>query len=394
LIDAVYTATKMKKELTDIVAAYEQNIRTGTGMVLATVVHVEGSSYRRPGARMLVDETGKITGAISGGCLEGDALRKALMALHQQQNKLVSYNSMEEDDATFGIQLGCNGIVHILFEPIHPQDANNPVACLQQAIQERKEAVLVTLFSLQATHNQQPGTCYLLTKENTVSSALPTTLETVVAAKALQVLLTKTSLFADNINQQALSAFIEFVSPAVALHIIGAGNDAMPLVHMAKQLGWQVSVMDGRNHLVTQTRFPLADHLVVGKPEQIIHDISKDEWSVVVMMTHNYNYDLALLPLLLKHSLRYIGMLGPKRRMERLLNELVQQGCTITAAQQQHLYGPVGLDIGAETSEEIALSVLAEIKAVLSYRNGYSLRYRQEAIHPRSNSTTEATEHS
>lgn len=384
----------MTKELTDIVAAYEQNIRTGTGMVLATVVHVEGSSYRRPGARMLVDEEGKITGAISGGCLEGDALRKALMALHQQQIKLVSYNSMDEDDVAFGIQLGCNGIVHILFEPIEPNDANNPVACLQQAIQERKEAVLVTLFSLQAPNGRQPGTCYLLTESNTVRRAMPAALETVIAASAQQVLQTKTSLFADNIHQQALSAFIEYVSPAIALHIIGAGNDAMPLVHIAKQLGWQVSVFDGRNNLVTKYRFPSADHLVVGKPEQIIHHISKDEWSVVVMMTHNYNYDLALLPLLLQHSLRYIGMLGPKRRMERLLNELAQQGCTLTEGQQQHLYGPVGLDIGAETSEEIALSVLAEIKAVFSSRNGYSLRYRQDAIHPRSNSTPEAMEQS
>src|SRR5215217_3941554 len=110
----------MTKEIKDIVAAFEEAMRAGRKTALATVVHVEGSSYRRPGARMLVEDNGKITGAISGGCLEGDALRKALLAINQQQNKLVTYNTLHDDDVDFGVQLGCNGSVHILFEPFLP----------------------------------------------------------------------------------------------------------------------------------------------------------------------------------------------------------------------------------------------------------------------------------
>ena len=109
------------KEITDIINAYDKAVAAGKQSALATVVNVEGSSYRRPGARMLVEDNGKITGAISGGCLEGDALRKALLAINQQQNKLVTYNTLDPDDVAFGVQLGCNGIVHILFEPIKPE---------------------------------------------------------------------------------------------------------------------------------------------------------------------------------------------------------------------------------------------------------------------------------
>jgi xanthine dehydrogenase accessory factor len=122
----------MTKEISDILVAFEEAQQKGRQTALATVVHVEGSSYRRPGARMLVEDNGKMTGAISGGCLEGDALRKALLAINQRQNKLVTYNTLEGDDVEFGVRLGCNGIVHVLFEPIDPNQAHNPIALLEK----------------------------------------------------------------------------------------------------------------------------------------------------------------------------------------------------------------------------------------------------------------------
>ena len=136
------------KETREIIAAYCKAVEYGKQTALATVVHVEGSSYRRPGARMLVTEDGQLTGAISGGCLEGDALKKALLAISQQKNKLVTYNTLDEDDHSIGVQLGCNGIVYILFEPISPDRENNPIALLKKALIQTKPSVLVTLFSL------------------------------------------------------------------------------------------------------------------------------------------------------------------------------------------------------------------------------------------------------
>src|SRR3984957_1433184 len=158
------------KEVRDIVRAYDLAHREGKQCALATVVHVVGSSYRRPGARMLVTEDGELTGAISGGCLEGDALRKALFAINQQQNKLVTYDTTDEDDVQFGVQLGCNGIVHILFEPIDDTEACHPIRLLRELIGQRGDAVLVTLFSRDLSV-EQPGTC-LLYRNSGVSTAL------------------------------------------------------------------------------------------------------------------------------------------------------------------------------------------------------------------------------
>src|SRR3954466_15321119 len=146
------------KEIKDILQSFEEARTSGKRTALATVVHVEGSSYRRPGARMLVTEDGMLTGAISGGCLEGDALRRALSVIEQGQNKLITYDTTDDDDLQFGVQLGCNGIVHILFEPIDAEKANHPLILLQQAAQQESPAVLVTLFSLSHYNGLQPGT--------------------------------------------------------------------------------------------------------------------------------------------------------------------------------------------------------------------------------------------
>src|SRR5678815_3032990 len=135
------------KELRDIVKAFDAATKSGKRTALATVVHVEGSSYRRPGARMLVTEDGDITGAISGGCLEGDALRKAQLAMFEKKNKLEIYDTSDEEDHKFGVQLGCNGIVYILFEPIKIDDPHNSVMLLKKIAQQRKDAVLVTVFN-------------------------------------------------------------------------------------------------------------------------------------------------------------------------------------------------------------------------------------------------------
>src|SRR5436305_1129189 len=167
----------MTKEIKDIISAFDDAEVHSRKTALATVVHVEGSSYRRPGARMLVEDSGKLTGAISGGCLEGDALKKALLAIEQSQNKLVTYNTNYEDDAEFGFQLGCNGIVHILFEPINPLQRDNPISLLKQCCASGRDAVLVTLFSIQDYYGNQPGTCFFSDGEKVLGSLSITELE-------------------------------------------------------------------------------------------------------------------------------------------------------------------------------------------------------------------------
>lgn len=372
----------MTKEIIDILKAFKVAQQEGRQCALATVVHVEGSSYRMPGARMLVEDNGRITGAISGGCLEGDALRKALQAINQQQNKLVTYNSLHEDDVEFGVQLGCNGIVHILFEPIDPQQTNNPVALLEKFYLERKDAVLVTLFSLENISQPQPGTCFFLNAGISENKIADSDLSDIIKKDATAVLAGGASLLKQYADHN-LSAFHELIQPTISLIIVGAGNDAIPLVDMATILGWQVTITDGRSTHANTQRFPKAHRILVGKPGEVITPILSDERTVFLLMTHNYNYDLEMLRLLLKTKSRYIGTLGPKKRLERMLTELQEQGLIITDEQKAAIYGPTGLDIGAETPEEIALSILAEIKTVLAGHQGGLLRSRDAAIHSR-----------
>jgi xanthine dehydrogenase accessory factor len=370
----------MTKEIRDIISAFKEAQRQGRQTALATVVHVEGSSYRMPGARMLVEDNGTITGAISGGCLEGDALRKALLAINQKQNKLVTYNTLDEDDVTMGVQLGCNGIVHILFEPIDPTNSDNPVALLERSLEQRRKVVIATLFSLEDYYGKQPGTCFFFdgaTTHQTISNA---DLAAELKNDAALVLNSKSSLLKEYLTDK-LTAFIELIEPPVSLIVVGAGNDALPMIDMATILGWQTTLVDGRSTHATKRRFPTVHQLIVGKPEEAIKQIEIDDRTVFVLMTHNYNYDLAMLELLLKNRCTYIGTLGPKKRLQRMIKELEERGMNISEEQRIMCYGPTGLDIGAGAAEEIALSVLAEIKAVLAKRNGSSLRDRKEAIH-------------
>jgi xanthine/CO dehydrogenase XdhC/CoxF family maturation factor len=368
------------KEINQIIAAYDAAVTAGKQTALATVVLVEGSSYRRPGARMLVTEDGLLTGAISGGCLEGDALRKALLVITRKQPMLVTYDTADEDDAKFGVQLGCNGIIHILIEPV--TESHNPVDMLKAAAASRQYAVIATLFSINNKRTEQPGTCLFVNEAGLVKTGLGVpALQAQLQEDAKQVLQTRTAVTRQYEGEQPFTAFIELLMPPVSLLVFGAGNDAIPLVQLADVLGWQTTVIDGRSNYATVERFPLAHRVLVAKPEAVLQQVTTDERTLAVFMTHNYNYDLAMLQLLVPLQLSYIGVLGPKKKMERMTNELTTAGVIWEQALWNNVYAPTGLDIGAETAEEIALSILAEMKSVLEKRNGVPLRSKQTTIH-------------
>ncbi|WP_316739057.1 XdhC/CoxI family protein [Pedobacter aquatilis] len=361
------------KEISDIIAAYCKAEKNSQKAALATVVKVEGSSYRRPGARMLVTDDGMLTGAISGGCLEGDALRKALSAIHQGENKLVTYDTTDEDDAKFGVQLGCNGIVHILFEPIFFNDKLNPIEILSAANARRENCVITTLFSM--TTKSQPGTALLFRQTDSLEK-LPDEISGSVKNDAFDVLTLKLSRFENySVGADEIEAFLQFIPPPIQLIIAGAGNDAQPLTEMASILGWEIIVADGRQTHCSLQRFPQATRTIIAKPEQLLSQISIDSHTACVLMTHNYNYDTALLSLLLQQDAPYIGTLGPKKKLMRMLDELGK------TEMEERIHGPVGLDIGAETAEEIAVSILAEIKSVFTGATTAMLKDKKQSIH-------------
>lgn len=363
------------KELQDIVNAYDKAIESGRQTALATVVLVEGSSYRRAGARMLITEDGQLTGAISGGCLEGDALRKARLVMAQSKPMLVTYDTTDDDDAKFGVGLGCNGVIHILIEPLFPQNDNSPIILFKTFLSKRKPVVLVTMFLLDDRHAAQPGTCLLMAADKlTTGTIAEKQIADAVLSDAENVLKNGNSVTKTYIYGNGYTCFIELLQPAVSLVIFGAGNDAIPLVQIASVLGWQVTLIDGRANYAVPERFPLVHKIIIAKPEQALLQFKTDKRTALVLMTHNFNYDMAILRQLIPLQLPYVATLGPKKRLNRMLDEFRTDGMTITAEQLQSIYGPAGIDIGSDNADEIALSIIVEIQAVLNNRTINSLR--------------------
>ena len=373
------------KEIQNIIAAYDKALSEGKRTALATVVHLEGSSYRRPGARMLITEDGQLTGAISGGCLEGDALQKSQMVIAQQKSRIVTYDTTDETDDTLGVGLGCNGIINILIEPLQPGNPNNQVEFLKKVVSKRQRAVLVTLFDLDSQRGTQPGTCLLLNESDEVfSTSADPKLDDTLKEDARLVMQDKKSAFKKYISEGiSLTAFIEYIKPAISLVVIGAGNDVMPLIDMADILGWETRVFDGRSSYARPERFAKACQVIVSKPEAVLNQIEIDEQTVFALMTHNYKYDYAMLKALITKNVVYVGVLGPRKKLERMIEELNNEGIQLSGEQLSTIHGPAGLDIAAETAEEIALSIIAEIKAILNGKEGRPLKAKPGSIHGR-----------
>jgi xanthine dehydrogenase accessory factor len=367
------------KEISEIVKAYHASLSTGRKAALATVVHVEGSSYRRAGARMLVDDEGHMTGAISGGCLEGDALRKAQLVIAKGQPAIVVYDTSDEDDATIGVQLGCAGVIHVLFEPM---GVSHPIiAWFEQLMATRAASVLMTIYPQDRT--QKPlGAAMLMKADGTMEHAMPASLLQSSRDIALRTMAEGRSIHLPVEHEGSMQmVFAEYIPPPVSLVVVGAGNDAIPLVQMGTELGWDVRVVDGRSTHARPERFTGACQVLVRKPEQVLEGMEVDDRTFFVLMTHNYRYDLAMLKALVYTKAAYIGVLGPRKKLERMLDELRQEGMVITEEMMERIYGPVGLELGAETSSEIALSVTAEILRLVRGGTGASLRTRTEPIH-------------
>lgn len=371
------------RELDVIIKKYQELKAQGVRCILATVVHVEGSSYRRAGARMLVDEYGNITGAISGGCLEGDALRKALFALDRQENKLVTYNTSDEDDAVIGAQLGCNGIIQVLFETMDYTDSNNPCELLKTVAEQEVPTAISIVFDLDKTQKQL-GTILIADGKGAVAGKqIPDNLQKALLLKGTEVVEKENPCFGEvELDGDKLYVFVQMHQPPVKLVLVGAGNDAQILAQQADLLGWKVTVTDGRPTHANKERFVGSCQVIVTKPEETLKNINIDNRTCFVLMSHNYNYDLSVLKLLLGNpEVPYIGVLGPLKKYDRMLNELADEGFEVSKEDLAKIHAPVGLEIGAETPAEIGLSILAEIQSVLTNKGARPLKQKTEPIH-------------
>jgi xanthine dehydrogenase accessory factor len=371
-------------ETAAILEGIERLWRAGEEAAIATVMRVSGSAYRKPGARMLIAPggTGRI-GSVSGGCLEGDIARRAWQLTQGGHAALLRYDSSDEDDGLWGLGLGCNGVIEILVERLHPADPM--VDLLRNSIANRRAGVIATVFATE-TPNAIPPTSRLLLDERGqvisdplhLADQMPDMLTD--ARRALGE--ARTLLGAYSSRGARYDALLEFIEPPLSLVIFGAGWDAMPLAAAGKSLGWRVIVVDRRAGHAKPERFAAADQVIVCPPDQAIARVPLDARSAAILMTHQYPDDLGYLHAALQSDAAYIGVLGPAKRRERLLQHLEEtEGFVPTAAQRARLRGPMGLDIGAENAAEIAAAVVAEILAVRTARDGGALTRREAPIH-------------
>lgn len=371
----------MSKELQEILAKLQQ-IPASEPIVLATVVDVRGSSYRLPGARMLIDENGNSLGTISGGCLEADVLEHARKVLQTKIPQIITYDTRDDENSVFGLQMGCSGVVRVLLESARD---NRLFDFVENCFSAGRSGAIATLIAAPDDFALPIGTRSFFGNENfSDNDFAETTFSGELESAARRVLKSKRSRC--EVFQTAegeIEFFVELIAPPVSLFVFGAGFDAIPVAVFAKNLGWRVSVIDHRAAFATNERFPNADEVLVLSPENLSGNLTPDENSAAVIMTHNYTRDREILRFLLKSKAAYVGALGPKRRTEKLLEELKAEGVNFTGEQLGKLFAPVGLDIGANTPEAIALSIIAEIQSVLNNREGGFLRRRQSSIYER-----------
>jgi xanthine dehydrogenase accessory factor len=349
-------------EIRALIEAFDAANVRGERCALATVVSVEGSSYRRPGARMLVRESGTSTGTISAGCLEGDVIEHAKRVIRTGEAKLVEYdNTSTSDEMIWGLGLGCNGIVRVLVEPLAPDS-------LYIDALRRSCAGSVTVATVYQSGLAPIGARLVLDDKGNVhheklSDTMAAMIESEVRAPS-------------HGGMTSLKIFIETLLPPVPLVVFGAGQDVLPVVELARGLGWQTEVVDPQARPASLSRFARADRVTLSRPQEVGMHVNITPRTLTLLMSHNYSHDLAFLEFLLASPARYIGVLGPRQRTERMLRDLAHEDADLA-----RLHYPAGLDIGANGPTEIALSILAEMRAVLDGRRGGMLRDRQGSIH-------------
>jgi xanthine dehydrogenase accessory factor len=367
-------------ETSEVLASMADLRERGRRMALATIVSVRGSTYRRPGARLLVPDDGEPVGNLSGGCLEGEVEVVAREVMYEGKPRLVFYDLTADDEVLWGWGLGCNGAIEVLVEPA--DKAADVARALQAAIHEQRPVAVATV--LEPTEaGLEAGARLLVHDDGRREGDLEGHAADVVHRATMRALRSGvTHVHRIATGDATARVFIEVLQPPLRLVLCGAGPDAIPLVRLASRLGWRVLVVDDREAMLDPGRFPGAE-LLNQDPAKAAEAVNADGGTYVVVMSHNYLRDRDYLRSFLESPVAYLGMLGPRARLERLLDDLANEGVLPSREALDRVHGPAGLDIGGEGPEEIAAAIVAEILAVSRARGGGFLRDRSAPIHDR-----------
>jgi xanthine/CO dehydrogenase XdhC/CoxF family maturation factor len=328
---------------------FERACAAGEPLVLATVIRTAGSTYAKPGAQMLITRDGEYAGLLSGGCLEGDLREHAREVMASGAARIVSYDMRSQDDQLFGLGAGCEGAMDILLTRHGPETGWQTLRLMESGFRAGRETRIAFVTA--------PG-----------SSKLP--LGTLIGAAAPSPL----HQAAERANGNSLAGiprfgaevFVAAIAAPLRILLLGGGPDARPVAELAVFLGWRVTVVDHRSSYLDPRRFPAGATLVETPAAEVAEAVAFEDYSAAIVMSHHLDSDLRYLRALASSPVRYVGLLGPAARREKLLGDLGDPAPSL----RTRLRAPVGLDIGGRTPESIALSIIGEVHAAIAGRGG------------------------
>ncbi|WP_440769496.1 XdhC family protein [Natronorubrum sp. DTA28] len=385
---------------TEVVQRIHERLGGDGTDVLATIVDVEGNAYRRPGAKMLLDEAGEGVGSITAGCLEDELLVAAESVRDRGRPELVTYDLMEDDEDVWGLGVGCNGIIDVLLEPL--TDAYRPAV---EAFDDGRSVAVLTVLegggdeekagdgnanaSLargdRAYYHPEEGV--LSTPDGEPATAWPDDLAEPASDLAERGRADTVEL---EVQGERLEVFIDGLAAPTELVVFGSGHDVGPVTELAAKNDFRVTVVSFRGSVDLEERFPDADETVTTSPASIDDAIDLDDRTYAVVMTHNFVDDRLTIERLLDSPVPYVGLMGPQKRFEEMTEAFESEGTTFDDAALSSLYTPIGLDLGGGSPYQIAHSIVAEVLAVSNDRTPQHLNAREGHIHDRVSVDSEA----
>jgi xanthine dehydrogenase accessory factor len=329
-------------------------------LVLATVYETAGSTYSKAGHRILLAGSGDYRGLVSGGCLEGDLAERSRAVIASGKAAAVTYDLRDSADELWGLGIGCNGLLRVFLQPLLTTNDYQPFGAIAECLAGARRAGVATIIESERPDVAIGATAVADESAERLFGAADAA-ATVLRGAGHAALRSDSAHLVSDRGCRILYAPVQ---PTPKLLVLGAGLDAIPLVSMAAELGWFVTVADHRPGYVARAGFERAERVLLVEPERLAAALPLGDFDAIVVMSHHLATDRRYLAQLASVDSRYLGVLGPRARRDRLLDDLAD----VAPRLGERLKGPVGLDIGADSPESIALSILADLQATLSTR--------------------------
>jgi xanthine dehydrogenase accessory factor len=353
----------MNSNLTELCRYFAAASRAGQPLALATTIRTEGSTYRKAGARILVARDGTSSGLLSGGCLEADLLERAVRVMKSGRAERIVFDTTGSDDLIWGLGLGCEGVTEVWLQPATRDNGYAPLPYLRRCLEQERDGAVATVIGGEALPSELGRHGYTrVDSDDSLYASDPLHAGDSLSACLGEASATQPSVQTMHYLGRILEVFVAPVTLPPALLLCGGGPDAVPVARLADSLGWRVTVVDHRPAFAVATNFPESARIILARAEDLADRLCPSKFNAAVIMSHHLPSDVEYCRQLATSPPHYIGLLGPASRRARLCREVG----TAMHAISDRIYGPVGLNIGANTPASIALSIIAQIHAVLT----------------------------